>query len=97
MKNKVDLGRLPVDCDDEFFNISFGITMDYTAQVGVLMTTIVVNNKDMLFYFHIFCDNITDCDLKKFERFANMYKNIAITIYYINNEALAQMRTSYLS
>ena len=57
VKNKINLAR---DNKKSDFYIAFGISKAFTYPVGVLITSILENNKDIKISFHIFIDNKID-------------------------------------
>ena len=80
--------------NDRAFHISFGISKDYVAQVGVLMTSIAIANTPIVLSFHIFCNGLEEQDLQKLDKLAKIYGNIAITVYYVDEDELSRIKTS---
>ena len=73
------------DLNNVDLHIAFGISKNFTYPVGVLITSILENNKDMIIDFHIFVDDIiTDAEKNRFKKLVELYKT-CITIYYLNN------------
>lgn len=65
VKNKINLSGNNKKSD---FYIAFGISKAFTYPVGVLITSILENNKDIKISFHIFIDNkIDDKELSRFK------------------------------
>ena len=82
VKNKINLTR---DDKKSDFYIAFGISKAFTYPVGVLITSILKNNKDIKISFHIFIDNkIDDKELSRFKELIKFY-NTDIIIYEIDN------------
>lgn len=82
VKNKINLTR---DDKKSNFYIAFGISKSFTYPVGVLMTSILENNKDIKISFHIFIDDkIDDKELRRFEKLIKFY-SADIVIYEIDN------------
>ncbi|MBS7212510.1 MAG: hypothetical protein KH045_08165 [Megamonas funiformis] len=82
MKNKINLTR---DDKKSDFYIAFGISKAFTYPVGVLITSILENNKDMKISFHIFVDDkIEDKELNRFKDLIEFY-DTNIIIYEIDN------------
>ena len=79
---------------ERVFHISLGISRDYVAQAGVLMTSIVRHNSGTALSFHVFCDVIDETDLQRMETLAEQEKDIAITIYCINKAEMSHMQSS---
>ena len=82
VKNKINLAR---DNKKSDFYIAFGISKAFTYPVGVLITSILENNKDMKISFHIFVDDkIEDKELNRFKDLIEFY-DTNIIIYEIDN------------
>ncbi len=82
VKNKINLTR---DDKKSDFYIAFGISKAFTYPVGVLITSILENNKDMKISFHIFVDDkIEDKELNRFKDLIEFY-DTNIIIYEIDN------------
>lgn len=82
VKNKINLTR---DDKKSDFYIAFGISKAFTYLVGVLITSILENNKDMKISFHIFVDDkIEDKELNRFKDLIEFY-DTNIIIYEIDN------------
>lgn len=82
VKNKINLTR---DNKKSDFHIAFGISKTFTYPVGVLITSILENNKDMKINFHIFVDDkIEDKELNRFKELVEFY-DTDIIIYEIDN------------
>lgn len=82
VKNKINLTR---DDKKSDFYVAFGISKAFTYPVGVLMTSILENNKDIKISFHIFIDNeIDDKELSRFKELIKFY-DTDIIIYEIDN------------
>lgn len=82
VKNKINLTR---DNKKSDFYIAFGISKAFTYPVGVLITSILENNKDIKISFHIFIDNkIDDKELSRFKELIKFY-DTDIIIYEIDN------------
>lgn len=82
VKNKINLTR---DDKKSDFYVAFGISKTFTYPVGVLITSILENNKDIKISFHIFIDNkIDDKELSRFKELIKFY-DTDIIIYEIDN------------
>lgn len=82
VKNKMNLSSNNKKSD---FHIAFGISKTFTYPVGVLITSILENNKDMKISFHIFVDDkIEDKELNRFKDLIEFY-DTNIIIYEIDN------------
>ncbi|SEH30280.1 glycosyltransferase family 8 protein [Selenomonas sp. KH1T6] len=76
------------------FHISFGISVDYTAQAGVLMTSIARCNRERKIIFHVFCDCLPDEDGQRVEELVSIYKNIGVVVYWVAKEQLMHIKSS---
>lgn len=81
VKSKLHLGDNKING----FHIAFGISKTFTYPVGILITSILENNKEININFHIFIDNkIDDKELSRFKEIIKNY-NVNIVIYEIDN------------
>lgn len=60
-------------------NIAFNINNDYSMQAGVVITSAVMNNKEIEFSFHVFTDSIDEENRRLFHQLAEQC-NISIYI-----------------
>ena len=68
------------------FHIAFGISKNFTYPTGVLITSILENNRDLNICFHLFIDKLIDkIELKKYEQLKTTY-NTNLIIYEIDNQ-----------
>ena len=87
VKNKINLAR---DDKKSDFYIAFGISKAFTYPVGVLITSILKNNKDIKISFHIFIDNKIDdkeFTVAAYYRFAIPYQLKDLTNEYLYIDA----------
>ena len=63
-------------------HISFGIDSGFCRQLGVTLVSILENNRDMTFSFHIFMDHIAAEDEEKIELIARKY-SANVYIYFM--------------
>ena len=61
--NKENIIHIAFNSDDKFF-----------MQMGVTVVSIVENNKDKCFSFHVFCDGVSDDNLAKVKQLAEKYQ-----------------------
>ncbi|NIH24477.1 glycosyltransferase [Providencia heimbachae] len=69
--------------DEGYFHISYGIDENFLYGVGTSISSILINNKNLYFHFHIFIDNLK-CEKIFHELLRNTQHKL--TIYLINNE-----------
>lgn len=55
-------------------HIAFNIDDKFFMQMGVTVVSILENNKDKCFSFHVFCDGISDDNLAKVKQLAEKYQ-----------------------
>ena len=59
---------------NDIMHICFNIDINFFRPTGVTITSILENNKNMNFAFHIFTDAISEKDLKALEKTTVKYK-----------------------
>ncbi|MEH2922764.1 lipopolysaccharide 3-alpha-galactosyltransferase [Samsonia erythrinae] len=72
------------------FHISYGIDKNFIFGCGISIASILMNNKDMEFTFHIFTDEFTKKDITEFKELCQQY-NTQIIIYIVNCEELKSL------
>lgn len=70
---------------DNVLHVAFGVDKNYLPPLGILMTSLVINNPLLNFNFHIFVDEIIDKDREKLSLFIKKYPNVCIDIYYFDS------------
>lgn len=86
-----DSGRI-ID-DAPTLNVSYGVDKNFMFGSGVSITSVLMNNQDLNFSFHLFTDYIDDEFLKNFEILSNQF-NTCINIYLIDPEYFLDLPTS---
>lgn len=81
------------DKQDHSFDISYGIDRHFLFGCGVSVASLLLNNPDVSFTFHIFTDYFTQYEREKFEKLAQQYKT-QIIIYVIDCEKLKTFPTT---
>ena len=69
----------------QVLNIAFNINNAYSMQAGVVITSAIINSKDIGFTFHIFMDSVDDKNLRLFDQLAERFC-VNIYIYIVNME-----------
>ncbi|PHM66197.1 lipopolysaccharide-alpha-1, 3-D-galactosyltransferase [Xenorhabdus stockiae] len=64
------------------FHIAFGVDKNFIRPAGVTITSIIKNNPDIYFHFHLLTTEITDNDLKKIKNIDK--EKSLITIYWFD-------------
>ena len=82
-KNVLSNSAFPPEQAD--IHIAFGISADFTYPVGVLITSILENNRDLKIAFHIFIDGSIALEEKKKFMALLFFYNMSMTIYGIDN------------
>ncbi len=60
-------------CDDAM-HICFNLDCKYFPQLGVTVTSVLENNKNIHFVFHIFIDKVKDADIERIKQVVEKYK-----------------------
>ena len=82
---KETLGNiLQSEMDKEVFNIAFGVDSYFVPQMGIMLTSLLINNPNCNLHIHAFLNSISTEDVNKLKTLSNQYKNIQIDIYYID-------------
>lgn len=74
-------------------NICYGIDQNFLFGCGVSITSVLINNRESSFVFHIFIDNIIEKELEKFKELAKLYST-HIEIHIINCDRLRAFPTT---
>ncbi|MFB9998045.1 glycosyltransferase family 8 protein [Providencia rustigianii] len=69
--------------ENSYFHIGYGVDEKFLYGVGTSIASVMLNNKDTDFHFHIFVDNLPDENLFREAVQGTSHK---ITIYFIDNE-----------
>lgn len=94
VKEKIVYNEKPLNTDT--FHIVFGIDDDFIRPLGVLMTSIILNNPKEKIVFHIITNNINEQNQQSIKRFSQNI--VPIYIYIINEHCFKQLpRTEYIS
>lgn len=81
--------------ESRVLNISYGVDKNFLFGAAVSMTSVLMNNKEINFAFHLFTDYIDDDYMTRFELLAKQY-NTKIIIYVIDPECFLDLPTSYV-
>lgn len=60
--------------NNDLIYVTFNIDDNLFMQMGVTVTSILENNKEKSFYFHIFCDGVSDDNLEKVKQLVEKYQ-----------------------
>lgn len=67
----------------KIMHIAFNVNDGFFMQTGVAITSILENNKDKAFWFHVFCDSASDNNQEKMRLTAEKY-HTKVTIYFMD-------------
>ena len=68
----------------EAFHIAFGVDENFVPPLGIMLTSLLINNPDCAFHVHVFCNSIRDEDLIKLRKFVNQNADIRLDLYLID-------------
>ena len=74
IKEKINFEFSTNNLDKKINHVAFNINDAFFMQMGVTVTSILENNKDKEFCFHIFCDGVSEGNLEKVQWLAEKYK-----------------------
>lgn len=78
--------------DPNAFHIAFGVNENYVKFMGVTILSLIRNNPNISFIFHVFYSDITQTDLDKLNQLVNDNKT-TIKLYQINQELFNDLPT----
>ncbi|MDD9340145.1 MAG: glycosyltransferase [Providencia heimbachae] len=79
----------------EKFNIAYGADKNFLFGTGVSIVSVLLNNKDTNFHFHVFADFLSEKDIRLFGEISSLY-NTCVTLYTLNIDSLKKLPTSQL-
>lgn len=82
-----DDGKTPI-------HIAFGVDCNFVRPMGVAMTSLVENNKDLNLTFHIFANSIYETDVDRLRRFADA-PNAVLRLYCIDSGVFEKFHTTW--
>lgn len=80
--------------DKPMMHIAFNIDVSFFMPTGVTITSILENNKEMNFTFHIFTDEADEKDLQKIKKTAEKYKQNCI-VYVMDIEPFSHFHIKH--
>lgn len=90
IKSSIILSSDSIDSESSSFNIAYGIDKNFLFGCAISITSILINNPDKKFTFHIFTDFFEKDDELKFLELAQKY-NTKVVIYIIDCEKLKSL------
>lgn len=71
-------------------DIAFGVSKNFVAPMGVLITSLLEQNKDIRFSIHIFLDEVEKKDMERLKLLAKTY-HFKIILYFIQDEIFSDL------
>ncbi|HGJ5882264.1 glycosyltransferase family 8 protein [Arsenophonus sp.] len=78
---------------NKHFNIAYGVDKNFLLGAAISINSVLINNIDTDFNFHLFTDYIDDEYIQRFQKMITKY-NSNIIIYLLDAEELKQLSTS---
>lgn len=91
--NALFFGSSSDENTSDSLHVAYGADKNFLFGTGVSICSVLLNNKDMSFHFHIFTDILSDRDIELFKEITNLY-NTNITLYTLNVDALRSLPTN---
>ncbi|HCO1707793.1 TPA: glycosyltransferase family 8 protein, partial [Escherichia coli] len=93
-KDIIELDKRPVKLDErETFNVSWGIDENYQVGTAISIASILENNKQNKFTFHIIADYLDKDYIELLSQLATKYQTV-IKLYHIDSEPLKALPQS---
>jgi lipopolysaccharide biosynthesis glycosyltransferase len=93
-RHEVLTGCCKEDSPGEQAHIAFGVDANFVRPMGVTITSLLMNNRDENFIFHIFVNSIQEVDVDRLKELVTSY-NTTINLYYIDKSVFDQMPTNW--
>ncbi|MGX4745123.1 glycosyltransferase [Providencia rettgeri] len=77
------------------FNIAYGADKNFLFGTGVSIVSVLLNNKDKSFHFHVFTDFLSDKDIQLFSQICKQYETY-VTLHTLNMDMLKTLPTNHL-
>ena len=85
VQDKIVFSAKDFKLENADLHIAFGISANFTHPTGIMVTSVLENNKDLKIAVHIFADDdILESEKKRFKELADRY-DTAIVIYKFDN------------
>lgn len=93
VKKVIPLGHSEAD-DSLCCHVAYGIDDNFLYGCGISVVSLLMNNPNTQFSFHVFIDNImSDKDITKFSEICSSY-NTKVTIYFIDSNNVKKLPTT---
>ncbi|MBT0728297.1 hypothetical protein HGT73_13135 [Rosenbergiella australiborealis] len=90
IKNKIEFSSLK---SEEELNIAYGADNKFILGAGVSIESVIINNENKKFKFHLFTDDISSENIEKISQICKKYET-AIDIYNVNAELIRTLPTN---
>ena len=71
------------------FHIAFGVDANFVPPMGIMLTSLVINNPNRAFTVHVFLNSIMPEDSARLKKFAQQYPQIRFELSFVNAKAFA--------
>jgi len=68
------------------FNVAFGVDANFVPPMGIMLTSMVLNNPESELHVHVFLNSILDEDIERLKHFTSQNAKVQIDLYYVNVE-----------
>lgn len=93
IKNTYSFGAKNINNNSPELNISYGIDKNFLYGAGVSISSVLLNNRDINFTFHVFTDYIDEGYLNTFKETAEQFDTL-IKVYLIDPHYFVDLPTS---
>ena len=69
---------------EDKFHIAFGVDANFVPPMGIMLTSILINNPKCKLHAHIFLNSIDPIDIDKLKEFAIKYPNVQLDLNYVD-------------
>lgn len=80
----------------ESMHIAFGIDVNFSLGMGILISSILMHNENKSFVFHVFTDEICQYDVDRLSILTQKYPNVMVKIYYVDKASLTNLPTGFV-
>lgn len=80
--------------EGKYLALAFGINESFIPQLGVMIISILKNNRNINFHLYIFIDEISAQEKDKIKNTVGAYTNSSLTICIVNSDVLSSVITN---
>ncbi len=92
IQNSETMGRLSAEELDGAFHVGFGVDANFVRGMGVAIVSILENNPEQRFVFHICASSIKESDVPRIHQITHQY-HVEIVLYMIDSDAFFELPT----